>query len=793
MGTTDSGAFRRLAITGNGSTVAISAANSNPSNGSFIEVSGTNAGVVEIAGATNGHVYVRAGNSPVFRARTTGLEVYGGTNREIHGEDAVDSNAADLNIRAGNTGRFSGGTLNLTAGTGGFLFPGSDVANGGVVNISGTAGNQANGGAVNITGGGVTNGNFDGGDITLNPGAGNGTGRQGQVIVNSDTVINGNLNVIGTKTQISSVNVDVEDNHLYLNAGYTAITAQTGGLAVNYSPIVNEAQAIASFTAGVAAASDPVITLAGAVASVVAGNFIQVSGAADLSNNGIYEVQAVAGNDITLRGVGLNATVEDFTQNQVTTDGTAGGTVTHVNLSVLRAGTDGAWEAASGSSAGLTFIDVTLDGSVTLQDAYDNSTSGAREIVLTDGATEGVVIRDNSLDNADPIFQVEDNLGVTTHFAVLGDGTVTSPGAGADSQVWGPNNVTNTADDVLIVGANNQSTLNVTGITVLGTDINVGNSAFAVLIGDSTVSGGGSSVTIGQGANGGGPSNTTIGQGARGSQETVSVGLSANASGISAVAVGANTNAVANGTALGRSAVVSGAQGVALGVQAQASAGVFSLRGPTTCYFGSQGETVASAVENVIWKISARNQAVNLDAGNLTIQSGQGRGTGSGGDLILQVAPSGIAGDVLNPFITALSIDGNDGTVSITPDGDNGLNFRSGTVDTTDATETTAATYTTTADSIAMLTAKITCRRTGGTGVGTNGDGNVYERKVRVKNVGGTVTLGTIATIYTDEDAAINAASVTLDVSGTDVRVRVTGITDVNFTWDVVLEDTVNS
>ena len=51
-----------------------------------------------------------------------------------------------------------------------------------------------------------------------------------------NTVIMGNLDVQGMQTSISTMDMVVEDNHIYLNKGYKTVVAQTGGLVVNYLP-----------------------------------------------------------------------------------------------------------------------------------------------------------------------------------------------------------------------------------------------------------------------------------------------------------------------------------------------------------------------------------------------------------------------------------------------------------------------------------------------------------------------------------------------------------------------------
>lgn len=106
------------------------------------------------------------------------------------------------------------------------------------------------------------------------------------------------------------------------------------------------------------------------------------------------------------------------------------------------------------------------------------------------------------------------------------------------------------------------------------------------------------------------------------------------------------------------------------------------------------------------------------------------------------------------------------------------------TVNTTNATQTTAATFAIASGNTYLIEARITARRTGGS-AGTAEDGASYVRRGTYTTKSGTVTLmGSVQTIGTDaEDQA--AWDATLDISGSNVRVRVTGATNNNITWYV--------
>lgn len=74
------------------------------------------------------------------------------------------------------------------------------------------------------------------------------------------------------------------------------------------------------------------------------------------------------------------------------------------------------------------------------------------------------------------------------------------------------------------------------------------------------------------------------------------------------------------------------------------------------------------------------------------------------------------------------------------------------------------------------------------TGVDAAFDSVAYERTVKVKNVGGTVSLATIQSDYTAEDNSLNTANCTFIVNGNAVDVRVTGVNAKTITWKCVLQ-----
>lgn len=212
----------------------------------------------------------------------------------------------------------------------------------------------------------------------------------------ANVVIDGNLTVNGTTVTIHSEQVNIRDNHLYLNADYTTTAAQTGGLVINVLPTATtDTVAATGFVAGVPATSNPVVTTVGS-ATFSADDIVQFSGANNQDNDGLYEVLSHVGTALTVKGIGNTATTEDWFQNQFTTDTTVAGAITVVNVAVLRGDSSGNWESTlDNSTTALTYNTFTTQGVVSLQVAYvagDTITTSGGEGDVTIAGTETLVI-----------------------------------------------------------------------------------------------------------------------------------------------------------------------------------------------------------------------------------------------------------------------------------------------------------------------------------------------------------------------------------------------------------------
>lgn len=172
-----------------------------------------------------------------------------------------------------------------------------------------------------------------------------GTGAiQNSTVTISDTgdlTVPGDLNVLGTTTTTSSTNVLAADNNVLLSAGYTTTTARSGGISVNFLPT---AIADTSDTGGFATTSTVATTGA---ATFSAGDIVMVSGATNVSNNGIFQVLTHAANVLT-----INTTPAfNFLNSAFVVDATdVTAALTKINVAVLQAGSDGEPQIAAGSN-----------------------------------------------------------------------------------------------------------------------------------------------------------------------------------------------------------------------------------------------------------------------------------------------------------------------------------------------------------------------------------------------------------------------------------------------------------
>lgn len=190
--------------------------------------------------------------------------------------------------------------------------------------------------------------------------------------IKGNAIVRGDLTVIGTTTTTHEESLQVGDEYIDMNFGDTTVAAATGGMVVNYLPTATTTTvATGGFTAGVPAGAQPQVITTGS-ATFTAGDIIMISGAANAGNNGFCEVDSHVGTTLKIKGIGTTGTVEDFSHNQFTTDATVQGTITKVNVSVMRSGTDGVWETGKGATVPITYSDLSTAAAAGWTDAGTN-------------------------------------------------------------------------------------------------------------------------------------------------------------------------------------------------------------------------------------------------------------------------------------------------------------------------------------------------------------------------------------------------------------------------------------
>jgi hypothetical protein len=159
-------------------------------------------------------------------------------------------------------------------------------------------------------------------------------------------------------------------------------------LVINYLPT---SDTDTTDTGGFATTSTVNVTTADT--TFAAGDIIQVSGAANIENDGVYEVISHTGGVLTID----STPTEDFSQSAFTVDAAdTTAVITQVGVSVLRQnGSTGDWEIGIGNTVPLSYDPIVLDSDLAgqdLQQAYDNGTGGDGVAgLITTNSTDGRV------------------------------------------------------------------------------------------------------------------------------------------------------------------------------------------------------------------------------------------------------------------------------------------------------------------------------------------------------------------------------------------------------------------
>ncbi len=102
-------------------------------------------------------------------------------------------------------------------------------------------------------------------------------------------------------------------------------------------------------------------------------------------------------------------------------------------------------------------------------------------------------------------------------------------------------------------------------------------------------------------------------------------------------------------------------------------------------------------------------------------------------------------------------------------------------VQTTDATVTSIFTWTITDEAVTIVTVEACAVKSDGSVTAS------YVRRVRIKRDGGTVTMGTVESSFTDEESGFSTCEVTIDNSTSTGRVRVTGVAATTIDWACIV------
>jgi hypothetical protein len=147
---------------------------------------------------------------------------------------------------------------------------------------------------------------------------------------------------------VKSDNLNTNSKYQVNNVEYISGGATVGGLACVYNPTtVQNIVIVGGFATINTVNTDNSNIFAN-------GDIISVTNANNKLNDGIYEVSSYSSGVIT-----INTTpAEAFCKKNFIVDVAPSGIVTRVNVGIIRVGTDGIWETASGSNIPLTYTDI---------------------------------------------------------------------------------------------------------------------------------------------------------------------------------------------------------------------------------------------------------------------------------------------------------------------------------------------------------------------------------------------------------------------------------------------------
>jgi len=205
---------------------------------------------------------------------------------------------------------------------------------------------------------------------------GHGNIHHNNVRVLGNCYLDGNVAIAGTLTTVNSEQLNVKDNYIYQNLGYTVDVGRPSGILSNTLPTTFSIPLSGSFVRGVSGISNSYVSCSDD--PFYAGDIIQISGS-DM-NDGLYEVEQNTVSHLMIRGQ-HTTTAQPFTQKAFQNE-TITGTVyaTKVNISGLEFKED---------QTGLYYLrgnnaDMGTSGEVTRKEiAYDSSSPSFSHLDLT--------------------------------------------------------------------------------------------------------------------------------------------------------------------------------------------------------------------------------------------------------------------------------------------------------------------------------------------------------------------------------------------------------------------------
>ncbi|QYB17391.1 hypothetical protein PV-S19_0027 [Pacmanvirus S19] len=103
--------------------------------------------------------------------------------------------------------------------------------------------------------------------------------------------------------------------------------------------------------------------------------------------------------------------------------------------------------------------------------------------------------------------------------------------------------------------------------------------------------------------------------------------------------------------------------------------------------------------------------------------------------------------------------------------------FTSETITTGDATPVTLYTMTTIADAAYFIIAEIIAVNT------TDNETAAFKKSIKIKNVSGSVTASSDFDTWSITDTSLGTASISFNISGTDIQLNVTGVIGKSIKW----------